>query len=173
MQHFGIRNNAHWSISSKAWTQAVKVDGTVIVLNSGNYELVCLHHRETKTLYVSDLIEPPNCSDPGYGKLHVGIYAAAVQYAIDRMGQPPPSQSPDNGGTSGDGPEEDQHRGRNSLLTLSTRMTDSSISIRSCEVVPVALVVDALNRGSGTDATFRHANSSVTMAALVSVSGRP
>lgn len=94
-------------IPSKAWAQAVKVDGTVIILSSGNCELICLRHRATKTLYVSDLIEPPKCSDPGYGKLHVGIFVAAVQDAMDRMMQSvstsSPSGSDDN---TGDGPEE-------------------------------------------------------------------
>ena len=93
-------------VPSKAWAQAVRVDGTVIVLNSGNYEFVCLRHRATKTLYVSDLIEPPKCSDPGYGKLHVGIYIAAVQDSIDRMTQPAsaPASGFDNSSTGGDGP---------------------------------------------------------------------
>ena len=100
-----MRNNTNWLISSEACAQAVKVDGTVIVLNSGNYELVCLRHRETKTLYVSDLIEPPKCSGPGYGRLHVGIYIAAVQGAIDRMMQAgsTPSEDRDPGGHNNGG----------------------------------------------------------------------
>ena len=95
MQHCGIRNNANRSISCKAWAQAVKVDGTIIVLHSGNYEVVGLRHRDSQTLYVSDLIEPPTCRNPGYGKLHVGIYVAGVQDTIDRKKQAPrPSSTP-------------------------------------------------------------------------------
>jgi hypothetical protein len=33
--------------------------------------------------YASDLIEPPACTNPGYGKLQVGIYIAAIQDTID------------------------------------------------------------------------------------------
>ena len=71
----------------QAWAQAVRVDGTIIVLHSGNHELICVRHRDTQTLYVSDLIEPPTCKDPGYGKLQVGIYVAAIQDMMDRTKQ--------------------------------------------------------------------------------------
>jgi Protein kinase domain len=46
-----------------------------------------VRHRKTGTLYVSDLIEPPKCKDPGYGKLQVGIYVAAIQDRMDRTKQ--------------------------------------------------------------------------------------
>jgi hypothetical protein len=36
---------------------------------------------------VSDVIEPPTCKDPGYGKLQVGIYVAAIQDMMDRTKQ--------------------------------------------------------------------------------------
>jgi hypothetical protein len=90
----------------KAWAQAVKVDGTVIVLHSGNYELVCVRHRASNTLYVSDLIEPPTCEDPGYGNFHVGIYMAGIQDAMDRKKQRlQPTTSPDGGGDGSAGGE--------------------------------------------------------------------
>jgi hypothetical protein len=86
------------------------------VFHSGNYELVCLRHRETQTLYVSDLIEPPTCKDPGYGKLQVGIYVAAVQDMIDHAKQrlhrsQPKSFEGDDGGdpASGDNEKYDQN----------------------------------------------------------------
>ncbi|KIM75061.1 hypothetical protein PILCRDRAFT_13876 [Piloderma croceum F 1598] len=75
------------NLLQQAWAQAVRVDGTIIILHSGNYELVCLRHRSSQTLYVSDIIEPPTCANPGYGKLHVGIYVAAIQDTIDRQKQ--------------------------------------------------------------------------------------
>ena len=81
----------------KAWAQAVNLDGTVIVLHSGNYELVCIRHRKSQTLYVSDVIEPPKCKNPGYGKLHVGIYIAAIQDTMDRKQQPQPKRPGDSG----------------------------------------------------------------------------
>ena len=86
----------------QAWAQAVRVDGTVIVLHSGNHELVCLRHRQSQTLYVSDLIVPSTCSDPGYGKLHVGIYIAAIQDMMDRWQQRAESGDGGDGG-GGDG----------------------------------------------------------------------
>jgi len=53
-----------------------------------------LRHRGSQTLYVSDLIEPSKCTNPGYGKLHVGIYVAGIQDAIDRKKQQLPAQPP-------------------------------------------------------------------------------
>lgn len=92
----------------------MRVDGTVIILHSGNHELVCLHHRDSQTLYVSDVIEPPTCANPGYGKLHVSIYLAAIQDTIDRQKQLhasplpiPPSDDDDSIG--GDKDDEDQN----------------------------------------------------------------
>ncbi|KAF8625476.1 hypothetical protein AX15_005361 [Amanita polypyramis BW_CC] len=82
----------------QAWAQAVRVDGAVIVLHLGNHELVCLRHRRSQTLYVSKLIVPSSCSDPGYGKLHVGIYIAAIQDAMDRRQQRSESKPPGDGG---------------------------------------------------------------------------
>ena len=73
----------------QAWARAVHVDGTVIILHLGNQELVCLRHRGSQTLYVSDIIVPSTCVDPGYGKLHVGIYIDAMQDMMDRRQQKP------------------------------------------------------------------------------------
>jgi hypothetical protein len=63
----------------------VRTDATLIVLNSGNHEFVAVRHRESQTLYLSDLIRPATCKDPAYGKLHVGIYIAAVNDAMRRV----------------------------------------------------------------------------------------
>jgi len=56
----------------------------MVVINSGNHEIVCVRHRDSQTLFVSDIIEPSTCENPAYGKLQVGIYVAGVQDAIDR-----------------------------------------------------------------------------------------
>ena len=116
----------------QAWGQATRADGTLIVLHSGNHELVCIRHRASQTLYVSEVIEPHKCSEPGYGEILAGIYVAAVQDAVDRMQQelPPVSQSsspvsqlsrlPDDGGDKDQGsgskrrgsPELGHHEGR-------------------------------------------------------------
>jgi hypothetical protein len=58
-----------------------------MVLHSGNHEIIGIRHRETQTLYISDVIEPHSCSNPAYGKLQVGIYIAAIQETIDRVTQ--------------------------------------------------------------------------------------
>ena len=82
-------NDPHFESAKRlvqqAWVHAVRVDGTLIVLHSGNYELVCIRDRRSQTLYVSDVIEPPTY--PEYGKLHIGIYIAAIQETIDRKKQ--------------------------------------------------------------------------------------
>ncbi|KIL63789.1 hypothetical protein M378DRAFT_163974 [Amanita muscaria Koide BX008] len=107
------------SIVQRAWAQAVRVDGTVIVLHSGDHELVCLRHRESQMLYVSNVIEPPTCVEPGYGKLHVGVYIAVIQDAIDRWQQQQQSSTsqpkpPGDGGDSigGDKDQDDQDHNR-------------------------------------------------------------
>ena len=63
----------------------MRSDSTIIVLHSGNHELVGVRYRKTRTLYISDIINPSTCKAPAYGKLHIGIYIAAIQDAIRRM----------------------------------------------------------------------------------------
>ncbi|KAF8351680.1 hypothetical protein F5887DRAFT_1069354 [Amanita rubescens] len=95
----------------QAWVHAVRVDGTVIVIHSGNQELVCVRHRHSQTLYVSDVFEPSRCKNPGYGKLHIGIYVAAVQDIMDRWRQKlSESKLPGDSGnlTSGGEDQDDQ-----------------------------------------------------------------
>ena len=67
--------------------QATRADCSIIVIQSGTYECIGIRDRATQTLYISDLIEPHACEEPSYGKLHVGIYIAAVKDAIDRAKQ--------------------------------------------------------------------------------------
>jgi hypothetical protein len=68
----------------QAWAQSVRTGGTIIVLHSGNHEFVGIRHRESQTLYLSPLIVPSRCA---YGKIHVGIYIAAIKDALDRVRQ--------------------------------------------------------------------------------------
>ncbi|KIL60282.1 hypothetical protein M378DRAFT_14258 [Amanita muscaria Koide BX008] len=83
---------------------ATRVDGSIIVLQSGNHEFIGIRHRTTQTLYISDLIEPHACRDPSYGKLHVGIYIAGIKDALDRERQKHDAWPPDGGnGPSGSG----------------------------------------------------------------------
>ncbi|EDR15291.1 uncharacterized protein LACBIDRAFT_301371 [Laccaria bicolor S238N-H82] len=78
--------SAH-SLVQQAWVQATKLDTSLIVLHSGNHELICVRHRKSQTLFVSNVIEPHNCTNPGYGKLHVGVYVTSIEDMFDRMGQ--------------------------------------------------------------------------------------
>lgn len=71
----------------QAWVQATKADTSLIVLHSGNHELICVRHRESQTLYVSNLIQPYNCINPGYGKLHIGVCIASIEDMFDRKEQ--------------------------------------------------------------------------------------
>jgi hypothetical protein len=83
-----------------------------MVLYSGNHELVCVCHRGSQTLYVSeDVIEPPMCVNPGYGELHLGIYIAAIQDMIDRQQQLSNLIHPEPSGDGGDliGGDDDQN----------------------------------------------------------------
>src|ERR1700733_11570112 len=71
----------------KSWAQAVRTNSTILVLHSGNHEIIGIRHRKSQTLYISNVIEPHSCSNPAYGKIQVGVYIAAIQDTIDRATQ--------------------------------------------------------------------------------------
>ncbi|KAI0281843.1 hypothetical protein BGY98DRAFT_178108 [Russula aff. rugulosa BPL654] len=71
----------------QTWAEAVRNNCTIMVMHSGNHEIIGIRHRETQTLYISHVIEPHSCSNPAYGKIQVGIYIAAIQETIDRAKQ--------------------------------------------------------------------------------------
>lgn len=83
----------------------------MIVINSGNHEIVCVRHRDSQTLFVSDIVESSTCENPAYGKLQVGIYVAGVQDAIDRGKQKLHQGSPHDG-DDGDGGDDEDGDGR-------------------------------------------------------------
>jgi hypothetical protein len=72
---------------------------------------VCIRHRKSQTLYVSDVIEPPTCTNPGYGKLHIGIYLAAIQDTIDRKLQSQPKHPGDSGDLLSGDKDQDYKKG--------------------------------------------------------------
>ncbi|KAF8201907.1 hypothetical protein K438DRAFT_1758174 [Mycena galopus ATCC 62051] len=84
----------------KGRARAVEKDSTLIVFNCGNYERIGVRHRETQTLYLSDLIDVP-CKDPGDLKIQVGIYkltSDTISRAKDAERAPAPSEmSPHRG----------------------------------------------------------------------------
>jgi hypothetical protein len=69
----------------QAWSQSVRQNTTLLVLHAGNYEYVCIRHRETQTLYISDILHIPFLKDPGYGKVQIGIYITALEDALRRF----------------------------------------------------------------------------------------
>lgn len=58
---------------------------TLVIIHSGNLEYICIRHRASQTLYVSDILHVPCLKDPGYGKLQVGLYITAVNDAMRRV----------------------------------------------------------------------------------------
>lgn len=60
-------------------------DATLIVFNCGNYERIGFRHRDSQTLFLSDLINVSECSDPGYGQIQIGLYMAILRDALDRI----------------------------------------------------------------------------------------
>jgi hypothetical protein len=82
----------------------------VVIIHSGNYEYVCIRHRETQTLYVSDILHVPFLGNPGYGKLQVGIYLTAIDDALGRnrleKAQAANDESPGDNDDLGPGPSD-------------------------------------------------------------------
>ncbi|KAJ7065524.1 hypothetical protein C8F01DRAFT_1249086 [Mycena amicta] len=73
------------SLVQLGWARAVESDSSMVVFNCGNYERICVRHRETQTLYISDLFDVTSCKDPGYIKLHAGVFLSQTLDAIIRM----------------------------------------------------------------------------------------
>jgi len=69
---------------TQAWAQGVRNNSTLIIFHSGNFEFVAIRHRESRTLYISDLLHVPRLSHPGYGKVQIGIYLEALEDAFLR-----------------------------------------------------------------------------------------
>src|ERR1700733_12939891 len=70
----------------KSWAQAVRTNSTILVLHSGNHEIIGIRHRKSQTLYISNVIEP-HAATPAYGKIHFGLYIAALWDVMDRIQQ--------------------------------------------------------------------------------------
>lgn len=54
------------------------------MLYGGNYEYLCVRHRETQTLFISDILHVPCLSEPAYGKVQTALYIAALEDAVHR-----------------------------------------------------------------------------------------
>ena len=71
----------------------MQLDSTYIMFHTGVTQLIGLRHRESGTLYLSELIDlsgknirSGTWSVP-YGKLQVGLYLMTLRDAVDRMEQ--------------------------------------------------------------------------------------
>ncbi|KAJ6465229.1 hypothetical protein C8R47DRAFT_1057095 [Mycena vitilis] len=65
------------------WNESVIEDSTFIVFTNGVFERIGIRHRESQTLFLSDLISVSRC-DPPYGRIHIGLYITAYRDAVNR-----------------------------------------------------------------------------------------
>ncbi len=72
-------------IAPQAWANAVKLDSSTMIWDCGNYLRIGIRHRESQTLYLSDLIDVRTCTDPAYGKIWLGLHLAIVSDALERL----------------------------------------------------------------------------------------
>lgn len=72
----------------------MRQDSTLLILHTGNYEYICVRHRKTQTLYISDILHVPYLKDPGYGKVQVAIYMTAIDDALRRIAAIEATDSP-------------------------------------------------------------------------------
>ncbi|KAG6849203.1 hypothetical protein H0H93_010487 [Arthromyces matolae] len=70
----------------RAWALSVNDDTTFMIFRFGNYERIGFRHRESQTLFLSNLIDIPNCN-PTYNRIHTGLYLSIIQDALDRLMQ--------------------------------------------------------------------------------------
>ncbi|SJL01282.1 uncharacterized protein ARMOST_04600 [Armillaria ostoyae] len=68
----------------RAWARAVHSDSTFIIFDCGNFLRVGIRRRKTQTLYISELVDVRDCSNPPFGKLMVAINVAILRDAVDR-----------------------------------------------------------------------------------------
>ncbi|KIM39104.1 hypothetical protein M413DRAFT_236022 [Hebeloma cylindrosporum] len=71
----------------RAWARAVENDATFIIFHCGDRERIGIRHRESQTLYLSELIDTTACKDPPYGAIQVGLHLAIMQDALQRQKQ--------------------------------------------------------------------------------------
>ncbi|KAG6908551.1 hypothetical protein DXG01_004184 [Tephrocybe rancida] len=70
----------------RAWSRSAEDDTTFLVFSCGNLERYGYRHRASQTLYLSELVDVRSC-EPGYGRLHLGLYLAILQDVISRTKQ--------------------------------------------------------------------------------------
>ncbi|TFK65905.1 hypothetical protein BDN72DRAFT_962183 [Pluteus cervinus] len=70
-------------ILQNAWSYAVDMDATFIIISNGNYERIGIRHREFRTLFLSETFR---IAGQGYSllKSHAGLYMAADNELYER-----------------------------------------------------------------------------------------
>ncbi|KAF8900550.1 hypothetical protein CPB85DRAFT_1565231 [Mucidula mucida] len=69
----------------KAWATAVKVDASFLVFDCGNFFRFGIRHRQSQTLFLSNLIDVCTSTDPSYGTILTALTVAAVYDATMRL----------------------------------------------------------------------------------------
>ncbi|KAF9023138.1 hypothetical protein BDZ89DRAFT_1070138 [Hymenopellis radicata] len=72
-------------IIMQAWVTAVKVDASTIVFDCGNFVRIGVRHRESQTLFLSDMIDIRSCKEPSYGGLLLALDIAVTFDALQRL----------------------------------------------------------------------------------------
>jgi len=70
-----------------AWARSVRDDTAITVFYCGKFERIGIRHRQTQTLYLSELIDIAHDKEPAHGKLHIGLCLSAFKDAVDRAAQ--------------------------------------------------------------------------------------
>jgi len=70
--------------------RAVEVDVTFIIFHCGKAERIGFRHRETQTLYLSELIDPSTVEK--FGKIQIGLQLAIVKDVLEREAALPPTK---------------------------------------------------------------------------------
>ncbi|KAG6901628.1 hypothetical protein C0995_009796 [Termitomyces sp. Mi166 len=71
----------------RSWARSVEYDTTFIIFHCGNFERIGFRHRRSQTLFLSELLDIPNCENPAYGGIHAGLYVSILQDVMDRTSQ--------------------------------------------------------------------------------------
>ncbi|KIM39090.1 hypothetical protein M413DRAFT_29658 [Hebeloma cylindrosporum] len=74
-------------MTTQAWARAVENDATFIIFHCGVRERIGIRHRESQTLYLSELMDTTACKDPSYGAIQIGLHLAIIQDALQRQKQ--------------------------------------------------------------------------------------
>lgn len=72
-------------IVQQAWAEAVMNDTTFLIFHAGNFEYIGIRHRQSKTLYLSNLISTAHKhKSPTYNRMTVGLFLAAYKDTLAR-----------------------------------------------------------------------------------------